>query len=153
MTGCGAEKKNETETESTEQSTTKNAYSYEYEGKSIYITQPIEEALQALGDDYEYFEAPSCAVDGLDMFYYYRNITVMANQIDDKVIVTDIYFKNDTVATTEGLRMNDSYADVVGIYGDDYSIDGTAMEYDGGNMQLVIDMNDGKVAAIEYEYK
>jgi hypothetical protein len=153
MTGCSAEKQKEAVAETTQDSKTKTAYFYEYDGEKIYITQPIEEAVNVLGDEYEYFEAASCALEGKDAFYYYRNITIMANLIDENMIVTDISFKNDTVATPEGLRLNDSYADVVEKYGDDYSFDGTAMVYDGGNMQLVIDMNDGKVSAIEYEYK
>ena len=128
-------------------------YYYEYEHQKIYIAQKIEEAVEILGGNYEYFEAPSCASDGIDMFYYYQNFTVMANEINGEKLVAQIYFKNDTVATPEGIRITSSYADVVNQYGTDYDMNGTALEYSDGNTLLVIDVKDGKVAAIEYEYK
>lgn len=128
-------------------------YYYEYEKQKIYITQDIEEAVGILGTGYEYFEAPSCASDGLDMFYYYQNLTLMANEISGKKVVTDIYFKNDTVSTPEGIKINSGYLDVVNQYGSDYEMNGTALEYVDGNTLFTVDINDGKVVSIEYEYK
>ncbi len=132
---------------------TQEAYYYKYEDQKIYITQKIEEAVAALGDNYEYFEAPSCAAQGMDMFYYYQNLTVRANEIEGEKVVTEIYFKNDTVATPEGIRITSSYADVIAKYGNDYKTNGTALEYIKGDTLLLIDMKDGKVAAVTYQYK
>lgn len=132
---------------------TQETYYYEYEDQKIYIAQKIEEATAALGDNYEYFEAPSCAAQGIDMFYYYQNLTVRANEIEGEKVVTEISFKNDTVATPEGIRITSSYADVVGKYGNDYKTNGTALEYMEGNTLLVIDMKDGKVVSVIYQYK
>lgn len=127
-------------------------YYYEtLDEKKIYILQPVKEAIAALGEDYEYFEAPSCASDGLDMFYYYQNITVMANELDGEKVITDIYFKNDTVSTPEDIRINSEYADVVNQYGSDYDLNGTAMEYTDGDTVLSVDIKDGKVASVEYK--
>lgn len=153
----GCEKEDNSEKNSREiakaESTGPGKYCYEYENQKVYITQPIEEAVEILGEDYEYFEAPSCASEGVDMFYYYQNITLMANEKNDEKIVTQIYFKNDTVSTPEGIRINSSYADVVNQYGSDYTMNGTALEYSEGSTLLVIDVRDGKVVSIEYEYK
>lgn len=87
------------------------------------------------------------------MFYYYHNLTLTANEIDGKKIITDIYFKNDAVATTEGIRINMEYAKVMDVYGSDYEMSGTMMEYIRGNTILCIDIRDKKVAAIEYKMK
>lgn len=155
MWGC--EKENNSEKNSQEMTKAEIAgpgkYYYEYENQKVYITQSIDEAVQILGENYEYFEAPSCASDGLDMFYYYQNLTLMANEMNGEKIVTQIYFKNDTVATPEGIRMNSPYADVVNQYGSDYKMNGTALEYAEGSTLFIIDIRDGKVASIEYEYK
>lgn len=128
-------------------------YYYEHEHQKIYIAQKIDEAVAILGDNYEYFEAPSCASDGIDMFYYYQNLTVMANEVNGEKLVAQIYFKNDTVATPEGIRISSPYADVVSQYGTDYNMNGTALEYSDKNTLLVIDVKDGKAASIEYQYK
>ncbi len=87
------------------------------------------------------------------MFYYYQNLTVRANEIEGEKVVTEIYFKNDTVATPEGIRITSSYADVIAKYGNDYKTNGTALEYIKGDTLLLIDMKDGKVAAVTYQYK
>jgi len=42
---------------------------------------------------------------------------------------------------------------VVGKYGSEYRRNGTAIEYIMGNVMLMFDMKDGKVAAIVYQYK
>ena len=120
--------------------TQEEPYYYETDGKKIYIGQETDDAVAILGEDYEYFEAASCAVEGLD-------------EIDGKKIITDIYFKNDAVATTEGIRINMEYAKVMDVYGSDYEMSGTMMEYIRGNTILCIDIRDKKVAAIEYKMK
>lgn len=149
--GTMEEKKKDAEKIKTEQP---GIYYYETsDEKKIYILQSVTEAVEALGQDYEYFEAPSCASDGLDMFYYYQNITLMANELDGEKVITDIYFKNDTVSTPEGIRINSEYADVVNQYGSDYVLNGTALEYTDQNTVLIVDIKDGKVASVEYKWK
>lgn len=148
---CAAEKTQKKD--SVGNTTQEEPYYYEADGKKIYIGQEIDDAVAILGEDYEYFEAASCAVEGLDMFYYYHNLTLTANEIDGKKIITDIYFKNDAVATTEGIRINMEYAKVMDVYGSDYEMSGTMMEYIRGNTILCIDVRDKKVAAIEYKMK
>jgi len=155
LCACAREPDSENKNHKNEEKETEvqETYYYQYEEQKVYIAQKIEEALAALGNDYEYFEAPSCAARGMDMFYYYQNLTVRANEIEGEKVVTEIYFKNDTVATPEGIRIHSAYADVIGKYGSEYYMNGTALEYSRGNMVLVIDMKDGKVAGITYRCK
>ena len=154
---CACTKKNDSQNNGEKETTLEQSqtlkYYYEYENQKVYIAQRIEEAVLILGDDYEYFEAPSCAAKGMDMFYYYQNLTIMANEIDGEKIIVQIYFKNDTIATPEGIRINSLYADVVNQYGTDYNMNGTALEYSSKNTLFIIDFKDGKVASIEYQYK
>lgn len=152
---CACAKQTSSEKKETQEKKTslQEVYYYQYENQKVFIGQRIEEAVAVLGEDYEYFEAPSCAAQGMDMFYYYQNLTVKANQIEQEKVVTEISFKNDTVATPEGIRISSSYADVIGKYGSEYTTNGTAIEYERGNIILMFDMKDGKVAAIVYQYK
>ena len=57
------------------------------------------------------------------------------------------------MATTEGIRINMEYAKVMDVYGSDYEMSGTMMEYIRGNTILCIDIRDKKVVAIEYKMK
>lgn len=152
---CACEKQSSSKEKEKEEKKTsaQEVYYYQYEDHRIFLGQKIEEAVMVLGDTYEYFEAPSCAAQGMDMFYYYQNLTVRANEIEGEKVVTEISFKNDTVATPEGIRISSSYADVIGKYGSEYRRNGTAIEYIMGNVMLMFDMKDGKVAAIVYQYK
>lgn len=152
---CACEKQSSSEKKEKEEKRTsaQEVYFYQHEDQKIFLGQKIEEAVMVLGESYEYFEAPSCAAQGMDMFYYYQNLTVRANEIEGEKVVTEISFKNDTVATPQGIRISSSYADVVGKYGSEYKTNGTAIEYVTGNVMLVFDMKDGKVAAIVYQYK
>lgn len=153
LCACAKEPDSENKEKEEKETTVQDAYYYEYEDQKIYIAQRIEEAAAVLGDNYEYFEAPSCAAQGMDMFYYYQNLTIRVNEIEGEKVITEIYFKNDTVATPEGVRINSAYADVVGKYGSGYDMNGTAMEYLRGDTLLIIDMKDGKVAGIVYRYR
>lgn len=152
---CACEKQSSSQKKEKEEKKTsvQEDFYYQYEDKKVFLGQKIEEAVEVLGEDYEYFEAPSCAAQGMDMFYYYQNITIRANEIEEEKVVTEVSFKNDTVATPEGIRISSSYADVVGKYGNEYKTNGTAIEYIAGNVMLMFDMKDGKVAAIVYQYK
>ena len=78
---CAAEKTQKKD--SVGNTTQEEPYYYEADGKKIYIGQEIEDAVAILGEDYEYFEAASCAVEGLDMFYYYHNLTLTARSFND----------------------------------------------------------------------
>lgn len=159
LTSCGntedshKKTKEENTTNSEQLKKTEDDYYISYNGKNIYILEEIENVVEILGQDYEYFETASCAFDGMDKFYYYNNITVMTNDIDGKELVTDMYFTNDAMGTPEGVRIGNDYAKVIDVYGSDYDMNGTAMEYMDGNTIFTIDIAEGKVSAIEYGYK
>ncbi|MDY5577511.1 MAG: hypothetical protein SPF70_08635 [Lachnospiraceae bacterium] len=148
LAGCQEQGNDKTEGENK-----KEEYYYEYQGEKIIPGQKVEQVLEILGDDYEYFEAKSCAVDGMDMFYYYQNITLVVNEIEGEKVVVGLYFKNDTVATEKGIRINSTYEEVAQAYGSDYERNGTELEYSSENTVLAIGMEDGAVASIEYRLK
>ena len=53
-----------------------DAYVFTYNGIEIRMNAPADDIIAALGDDYQYFEAPSCAFEGLDKVYTYNSIVV-----------------------------------------------------------------------------
>lgn len=128
-------------------------YVYLYEEQKIAMGDDVEAAVEILGEEFEYFEAPSCAVDGVDMFYYYRNVTLVANEIDGRKIVTGLWLLNDAVETAEGIRINSDYEEVLATYGSEYERKGDIMIYSGKNVELSIGITERKVSTLEYAYK
>lgn len=152
LSGCGKKQEN-VEEKQTEQSEGPGNYFYEVENQKIYVSQPIKEAVEILGDGYEYYEAPGCAGEGMDIFYYYPDLTIEAVESEGEQEIKQFYFKNDTVVTPEGLRIGSTYEETVAKYGDDFELNGNAMEYGDGNALFIVELQDGKVLGIRYTTK
>ncbi len=150
--GCKEKDKGEETTTKVTQQKQKKEYVYKVGDGRVAMGTPVEDALALLGTDYEYFEAPSCAVEGLDYYYYYQNVTMVANDINGQRLVTGLWLLNDAVSTAEGIHIQSTNKEVLAAYGNDYEMRGTQMLYSGKNTILTIGIKDGKVNTIEYAY-
>ncbi len=127
-----------------------DAYYVRYNGMEIHMNQPSDEVIEALGDDYSYFEAPSCAYEGLDKIYTYTSIAVYCYTMNDNFYISSVQLRDDTVATVEGIRIGDSADDVYATYGDD-GVQGTSgVEFYRGDSILAFVFEGGNVSAITY---
>lgn len=151
--GCSKEDTGKDTENQTTQKQQEKEYIYLHGEQKIAMGDDVEAAVKILGEDYEYFEAPSCAVDGMDMFYYYQNVTLVVNEIDGKKIVTGLWLLNDAVGTPEGIRIHSAYEDVIATYGSQYEMKGTVLIYSGNNVELSIGITEGKVTTLEYVYR
>ncbi len=88
------------------------------------IYQDASGLLAALGEDYDYSEAPSCVFEGMDKEFIFDGCSVYTNPDGDKDIWYDMLLENDTLATSRGIRVGDSLADVQTAYGDAYYWEG-----------------------------
>lgn len=127
-----------------------DAYYVRYNGMEIHMNQPSEEVISALGDDYSYFEAPSCAYEGMDRIYTYSSIAVYCYTMDGVDYISSVQLRDDTVSTVEGIRVGDSADSVYATYGDD-GVQGTSgVEFFLGDSILAFVFEGGNVSAITY---
>lgn len=132
------------------------------EGRSKYtfvsgdIRLPMNEEFSALrdalGEPLSYYEAESCAFQGLDKTFNYPGFELVTYPNGDKDYISDIYFTDGTVATPEGIHIGSTLEEVKAAYGEGYTADdfGIYYTYTDGGTQLKFGTEDGVVTEIEY---
>jgi len=116
----------------------------------IVIDAEAETIVEALGKPKSYFEAASCAFEGLDKIYTYPGFEVNTYPLKDVDYISSVILKDDTVATPEGLAIGDSKDKIEELYGNDCTVDNNLIVYERGEMKLRIILKDDTIASIEY---
>ena len=127
-----------------------DAYVFTYNGVEIRMNAPADDIIAALGDGYTYFEAPSCAYEGMDKVYTYNSIVVRSYTMDGADYIAAVELKDDTVATAEGIRIGSTEDDVRAAYGEDGNAGTAGIEYTMGDSFISFIFENGKVVAITY---
>lgn len=117
---------------------------------TVSIDQDMAEVLSALGEPKEYFEAESCAFEGMDKTYTYSGFVITTRPDGEKDFVNSIALTDDSVTTPEGVYIGSSDADVRAAYGEDAGTLSGALCYTKGGTDLNFILEDGKVISIEY---
>jgi len=116
---------------------------------AVSIDQDMAEVLAALGEPQSYFEAASCAFEGLDKTYTYPGFQLVTRPEGDKDYVNSILLTDDSVTTPEGLYIGSSEEDITAAYGEGEAT-GAAIMYTKGGVTLSFILEGGKVISIEY---
>ncbi len=116
---------------------------------AVSIDQDMSEVLSALGEPQSYFEAASCAFEGLDKTYTYSGFQVLTRPDGEKDYVNSILLTDDSVTTPEGLYIGASAADVTATYGEGESL-GSSLRYTKENVVLSFILENDAVVSIEY---
>ncbi|MCD7883068.1 MAG: hypothetical protein LUI87_05095 [Lachnospiraceae bacterium] len=95
-----------------------SGFTFTYEDTTVVMGSEADPVIEALGDDYEYFESASCAFDGLDKVYTYSHFKLNTYPVDDVDYVLSIVFRDDTIETEEGITIGRSKDDVIEAYGE-----------------------------------
>lgn len=106
--------------------------------------------VQALGEPISYFEAASCAFDGLDKMYTYNSYEVDTYPMGDKDYISAIIFKDDSITTAEGIAIGETKARVEAVYGTDYEEQGSMLVYQKDGMKLSFIFDGDAVTSIQY---
>lgn len=125
-------------------------YVFEYNGVVIGINDPSEPVLEALGEPMSYFEAPSCAFEGLDKIYSYNSFEFQTYTKDGKDYISSVIFLDDSVTTTEGITLSAPLEEVNSVYGSGYTQSFNQYTYTDGNCDLSFLIENNEVVAIEY---
>lgn len=125
-------------------------YVFTHNGTTVSVDQDMSDVLKGLGEAASYFEAPSCAFEGLDKVYTYNGFTIDTYPQDGKDLVSAITLTDDIVTTAEGVYNGSSLADVTAAYGTDYAEEGGMVVYKKDGMKLCFIVQDDVVTSIQY---
>ncbi len=127
-------------------------YLFSYNGIDMEVNQDIAEVLPKLGEPLNYYEATSCAFEGLDKIYTYASFQIDTFPKDGKDVIACIYFKDDMIKTKEGVSLYMSKGDMLNAYGEPTETSAAAYIYRKGKGFLRFILNDSdEIISIEYQ--
>ncbi len=132
------------------QSSAPEEFVFETGGKTVRIDEDMADVLADLGKEKSYFEAASCAFEGLDKTYTYSGFVITTRPDGDKDYVSCITLSDDSVTTPEGLYIGCSKEEVLKIYGDGGEETLGGITYTLGSTVLSVILEGEKVVSIEY---
>ena len=94
---------------------------FSYNGQDFELDSDASLLVAALGDDYEYSEAVSCAYIGMDKIYAYDGLDIYTYPKDDIDRIDEIFIMSDQYQTKEGITVGSSINDIVNAYGEVYT--------------------------------
>lgn len=106
--------------------------------------------LDKLGEPNSYFEAPSCAFEGVDKMYTYGSFELDTYPTGDKDFISAVIFKDDSITTPEGVGIGDSREKLTEAYGGEGAEELGMTVYRKDNMKLCFIFQDDSIASIEY---
>ena len=117
---------------------------------AVKIDADMADVLEVLGEPLKYFEAASCAFEGLDKTYTYAGYVILTRPDGKKDYVNSIQLSDDSVQTPEGAYIGMAPDAVKDIYGKPTEETATLLSYTDGNTTLNFILKDAKVISIEY---
>lgn len=139
------------ETEKAEESAAAHkGYTYISNDVVVEIDADAAAVVEQLGEPLSYFEAPSCAFEGIDKIYTYNSFEIETYPMDGKDFISMVTFKDDSITTPEGVGIGDSVDKVKEVYGD-CAEEGGMMVYEKDDMKLCFIVKDGAVVSVEYK--
>jgi len=142
LAGCGAPASVEAAAEA--------PYVFQSGSASVAVGDDMTALLSALGEPKSYFEAPSCAFEGLDKTYTYPGFVITTQPDGDKDIINSIVLTDDSVTTPEEVYIGCSPDDVRAAYGDAAEETDTSLTYRRSGTALCFILENGRVCSIEY---
>ncbi len=137
--------KEKTKESNTENSKSNTAFSVKYRGEEI--VPGTEFSVNKIDEEANISEIPSCAFDGIDKIYTYKNFEIIVASVNGKDTIYSVYFDNDEMETTEG----DTKDHMIEKYGTDYEQKlGNKYIYLNGNVELSFIIESDIITAIEY---
>lgn len=126
------------------------AYVFETKGVEIAMNAQVAPIIESLGEYKEFFEAESCAFQGMEKTYTYDGFDLYTYEIDGVDSVASISFLDDSVKTQEGIYLYSSLDDMIDAYGDDYEESLGLYTYVQGDSELAFLVDNDEVVSIEY---
>ena len=132
----------------TAENSSENTIKLEYEGKDM--TPGAVFSRDIFGEELTYSEVPSCAGQGTDKVYNYGSYEITAYQDGDQEKIYSVYFIDDQITTTEGVKISDDSSVMFEKYGDNYEQTGNQYTYTSGNVELSFIVENDFIRSITY---
>ncbi len=123
---------------------------FTYRGCPLPMNAEFAPLLDYIGEADSYFEAASCAFDGLDKTYTYSDIEIITYPDEDVDYISSIRLLSSAASTPEGITIGSSRDEVVAAYGEDCEIIGNEYTYTDGDAHLIIIFEGDAVVSVEY---
>lgn len=121
-----------------------------FKGCELPMNAEFAPLLDFLGEPESYFEAASCAFDGLDKTYTYAGLEIITYPNGDKDYVSSVRILDSTVSTPEGVTIGSTPEEVAAACGADFQEIGKQYVYADGDAELSVLFEDGKAISVEY---
>ncbi|QHQ60143.1 hypothetical protein Ana3638_04565 [Anaerocolumna sedimenticola] len=153
LVGCSKNNNNGNTIENNTQTAENTAgYQFDYQGVTMSMNDNAAAIVDALGEPMDYFEAPSCAFQGLDKIYYYSGFDLSTYPGTDGDYISAIEFTDDSVSTKEGIFIGNTRDEVIKTYGNDYTEESGSLTYTKGKTKLTFLIENNAVTSINYEF-
>ena len=154
MVACGgSDKPSVSETQNNTPGSSVSAsskYVFNYYGTKIAISDEAAPIISAIGEPLSYFEAPSCAFEGIDKTYTYVDAVIITYPDGSTDRISTIRLTADTVSTAEGISIGSALSDVIAAYGEGYVQDVNSYTYTDGGTKLMFVVENDAVSSITY---
>lgn len=122
-----------------------------YQDVTVSIDALAAPVVDALGEPASYFEAASCAFEGLDKMYTYNSVEIDTYPDENGVDrISNIILKDDMVETPEGVCLFETKADMIAAYGENYKDENGLLVYEKDGMKLCFILDGDEIISIEY---
>lgn len=125
-------------------------YALIYNGVAIEIDADAAPIVEQLGEPDSYFEAPSCAFEGIDKIYTYGSMELDTYPMEKEDYVSTIVFKDDIITTTEGIGIGDTVEKMEAVYGAGWTDAGGMAVYEKDGMKLCFILEGDSIISVEY---
>lgn len=133
-----------------EEAQTEKGYLFESNGVKISVDADAEPLVDKLGEADSYFEAASCAFEGLDKTYTYAGYRIETYPDKSRDYIACIVLMDDSVSTPEGVSIGNSVEEMKEIYGEASSEDPGMLVYEKEGMELCFIVDNDTISSIEY---
>lgn len=125
---------------------------FSFQANDVTIPMNVDAApiIEALGEADSYFEAASCAFQGLDKIYTYSGFEIYTYPNGEKDYISSVYLKDDSVQTDKGIYIGSTFDEVKTAYGEDYAEKSGEYTYTLGQTRLSFLIEEDCVSAITY---
>lgn len=123
---------------------------FTYQGCPLPMNAGFAPLLDYIGEPDNYFEAASCAFEGLDKTYTYSDLEIITYPDEEVDYISSVRLLSSSAVTPEGITIGSSKEDVVAAYGEEYESFGDMYSYVDGDTTLEILFQDDTVTSVEY---
>lgn len=120
--------------------------------KGVDITPGKEFSKDSIDETAGFTELQSCAFEGLDKVYTYESVEITTSEMKGKETIYCVYFLDDTLQTTEGIKMLDEKSKMIEVYGENYEETLNRHAYKTGKVELIFIIENDIITSIEYMY-